>query len=254
MPAAFGAIETGGTHVRCAWGPSPEDLRDVQQVDTGTPDDAVAAIAAYFADAPAVERVGVAAFGPIEVDRGAERWGRLLPTPRPGWSDFALGPELERRLGVPVVLETDVNAAAVAEGRHGAGAGADPVAYLTIGTGIGLGATVGGRPLHGLLHPEAGHIHVPRAPGDDAFPGVCPFHGDCWEGLASGPAVAERHGADPADLPDDHPAWAMEAHYVTHGIRAIVLVLSPQRVVLGGGVGRRPGLIDDVRRRLPDAL
>jgi fructokinase len=253
MSAPLGAVETGGTHVRCAWGNEPGDLHDVEEVDTTTPEAAVDAIAAYFERAPAVERVGVAAFGPIEVDRDAAGWGALLPTPKQGWGGFALGPQLERRLGVPVALDTDVNAAALAEATAGAGRGADPLVYLTVGTGIGMGAVVGGRPLHGLLHPEAGHLRVPRAPGDE-FAGVCPFHGDCWEGLAAGPAIAERHGADPAELPDDHPAWTTEAHYVAHGIAAIVLVLSPQRVVLGGGVGRRPALLDAVRERLPEAL
>jgi fructokinase len=165
----------------------------------------------------------------------------------------ALGPELERRLRVGVVLDTDVNAAAFAEATLGAARGADPVAYVTAGTGIGVGATVGGRPLHGLLHSEAGHLPVRRADGDD-FPGVCPFHRDCWEGMASGPAVARRWGADPAQLPDDHPAWALEAGYLAQGIASVVLVLSPRRVVLGGGVGGRPGMLEAVRPRVGELL
>jgi fructokinase len=253
MDEAMGAIETGGTSVRCAWGRSGDPPRDVHELPTGTPEEVLAGVTAYFARAPAVRRVGVAAFGPIGVDRAAPGWGRLRTTPKEGWSEVPLGPELERRLAVEIVLETDVNAAAFAEATLGAARGADPVAYVTAGTGIGVGATVGGRPLHGLLHPEAGHLPVRRAEGDD-FPGVCPFHGDCWEGMASGPAVARRWGADPARLPDDHPAWALEAHYLAHGIASVVLVLSPQRVVLGGGVGGRPGMLEAVRPRVRDLL
>lgn len=254
MHEAVGAVETGGTTVRCAWGETAGELRDVHELPTGSPAEVLDAIAGYFATrAPQVRRVGVAAFGPIGVDRDGDGWGRLRPTPKPGWSDAPLGPELERRLGVEVVLDTDVNAAAYAEHRWGAARGADPTVYVTVGTGVGVGAVVGGRPLHGLLHSEAGHVAVRRAPGD-AFAGCCPFHGDCWEGLASGPAVAERWQADPRTLGDDHPAWAMEAWYVAQGLASVALVLSPQRIVLGGGVGARPGMLAAVGELVADEL
>jgi fructokinase len=253
MAARFGAIETGGTTIRCAWGEADGTLRDIDDVPTGTPAEAVDAIRGYFAGAPAIERAGLAAFGPIDVERSGARWGTLLDTPKPGWSGARLGPDVERALGVPVLLDTDVNAAALAEHRWGAARDADPVAYVTAGTGIGLGVLVGGRPLHGLLHSEGGHVAVRRADGDD-FPGCCPFHGDCWEGMAAGPAIAARWDADPAALPDDHPAWALEAQYLAQGIATIVLVLAPRRVVLGGGVGTRAGMLDAVRDALPAAL
>ena len=200
----------------------------------------------FFASAPPIAALGVAAFGPLELDAAAPGWGHVLRTPKPGWSGTPLGPWLREALGVPVALETDVNAAALAEAAAGAGRGADPVAYLTVGTGIGLGVATGGRALHGLLHPEAGHLCVRREPDDD-FAGCCPLHGDCWEGLASGPAVAARWGMDPATLGAGHPAWDLEARYLVAGLASVVLVLAPQRVVLGGGVGRRPGVLAGVR-------
>ncbi len=249
----LGAVETGGTTVRCARGTGPDDLGDVVSFPTGTPEQTVARVLAHFAAGPRVAAVGVGAFGPIEVDPASPRWGHLLRTPKPGWSGFGLGPALRDGLGVPVALDSDVNAAALAEGTSGAAVGVRPAAYVTVGTGIGLGVLTEAGPLHGLLHPEAGHLRVPRAPGDD-FAGSCPHHGDCWEGLAGGLAVAARWGADPSTLPEEHPAWALEAGYVAAGIAAIVLVLSPRRVVLGGGVGSRPGVLAGVRRRLPGLL
>jgi fructokinase len=148
------------------------------------------------------------------------------------------------------VLDTDVNTAALGELRWGAGRGLDSLCYLTVGTGIGAGLIVDGEPVHGRLHPEAGHIRIPHDRARDPFDGICPFHGDCWEGLASGPAIRQRWQTDPATLPDDHPAWALQAEYLAAGILAIVMIASPQRVIAGGGVMERPGLLDDVRARL----
>ena len=149
-------------------------------------------------------------------------------------------------------FDTDVTAAALAEHRWGAAMGVDSVCYLTVGTGIGAGLLIDGRPVHGLVHPEVGHLRIPHDRERDPFPGACPVHGDCWEGLAAGGAIGRRWGVDPRELPDDHPAWALEAEYVALGILAIVLVASPQRVVVGGGVMARPGLLDAVRARLVD--
>jgi fructokinase len=249
-----GAVETGGTRIRCAWGTGPHDHRAFDEFATTSPQESLQRITAFFAAAPRIARLGVATFGPVELDPAARGWGRLLATPKPGWTGAAIGPNLAERLGVAVVVDTDVNAAALAEARWGAGRDADPVVYLTVGTGIGLGAIVHGRPLHGLLHPEAGHLRIAREPGDD-FAGVCPFHGgECWEGLASGPAIAARWEADPSALPEDHAAWDLEARYIASGLVSVTLVLAPECIVLGGGVGRRAGLLDAVRRALPAAL
>ena len=252
-PAALGAVELGGTRVRCAWGTAAGEVLGFDEGPTTTPEATLARMRGFFASAPPIAALGVAAFGPLELDAAAPGWGHVLRTPKPGWSGTPLGPWLREALGVPVALETDVNAAALAEAAAGAGRGADPVAYLTVGTGIGLGVATGGRALHGLLHPEAGHLCVRREPDDD-FAGCCPLHGDCWEGLASGPAVAARWGMDPATLGAGHPAWDLEARYLVAGLASVVLVLAPQRVVLGGGVGRRPGVLARPGPRLGAAL
>lgn len=249
----LGAVETGGTSVRCARGTGPDDVHEQRTIPTGDPEATLAEVLAFFRGGEQVARVGVAAFGPIEVDPASPRWGHLLRTPKPGWSGFGLGPGLRDGLGVPVALDSDVNAAALAEGTSGAAPGVRPLAYLTVGTGIGLGALVGDVPLRGLLHPEAGHLRLRRAAGDD-FPGTCPYHGDCWEGMACGPAIAARAGTDPAGLDEDDPVWDLCAGYVAAGLAAVTLVLSPRRIVLGGGVGGRPGVLARVRAALPGLL
>ena len=173
----------------------------------------------------------------------------ITTTPKPGWAHTEVAGELGRRLGVPVAFDTDVNAAALGEHRWGAARGLDTFVYVTVGTGIGGGVLVGGRPLHGLQHPELGHLRVPHDRGDDPFPGVCPFHGDCWEGLAAGPALEGRWGRPAHELEDDAP-WALEARYLALGLLAVSAVVSPQRIVLGGGVLKRAGLLELVQRRL----
>jgi fructokinase len=155
---------------------------------------------------------------------------------------------------VPVAFDTDVDAAAVGEHRWGAGRGSDPVCYVTVGTGIGAGILVNGRPLHGLVHPEVGHIRIPHDTAADPYSGSCLLHGDCWEGLASGPALAGRWNAAPESLPDDHPAWRLEAGYLALGLLSIVLVASPARLILGGGVMNRPSLLGMTRRRLSELV
>ena len=250
----FGGVETGGSWCVCALGRGPGELVAVEKFPTAAPEPTLQRILAFFAGRPAPEAVGVAAFGPIELDRASPDWGRVTTTPKPGWADAPVGPTLRSGLDAPVVLDTDVNAAAVGEARWGAGQDAGNLCYLTIGTGIGAGLLIDGKPLHGLMHPEAGHIRIPHDLRRDPFHGVCPFHGDCWEGLASGPALTARWGAPAHELPDDHPAWALEAEYVAAGILAISLIASPQRVIAGGGVMERGPLLGLVRSRLRELL
>ena len=237
-----GGVETGGTKFVCAVGTGPEDVRATEEFATTTPE-ATLDRAIAFLRRHALCAVGIAAFGPLDLDPASLVYGSITTTPKVGWSGTALLATLERSLGVPVAIDTDVNAAALAEHRWGAGQGFDPFVYLTVGTGIGGGAVVNGRPLHGLVHPEMGHIRVPHDREADPFPGSCPYHGDCLEGLAAGPAVAQRWGRSPEDLPADHPAWPLEAHYLALGVVGVVGILSPRRIAMGGGLSRQPALL-----------
>jgi fructokinase len=194
--------------------------------------------------------LGIASFGPLDLDSRSPTFGFITTTPKPGWQHVDLTTPLRRALGVPVTVDTDVNGAALAEHRWGSGRGVGTLVYVTVGTGIGGGALVDGRPVHGLIHPEMGHVRVPHDRTRDPFDGTCPHHGDCWEGLASAPALAARWGREAEALPDDHPAWELEAHYLALGLTSVVLVLSPERIVLGGGVMTRMQLYPAVRREL----
>ena len=248
----LGAVETGGTKTVCAVGTGPGDVRVVATVPTTTPEETLGAAAEALAP-HGVAALGVGAFGPVDLDPASPTWGRVLRTPKPGWSGADVAGPLGRALGVPVGFDTDVNAAALGEGAAGAACGLDQFAYVTVGTGIGAGVVVGGRPVRGRPHPEVGHVPVPRD-ASDAFTGVCPFHGDCWEGLASGPAVEARWGRPAEGLPPAHPAWPVQARAVARGLAALVLTASPRRVVLGGGVMDAPGLLGLTRSALADVL
>ncbi len=251
MDSLFGGVETGGTWTVCALGTGPADIRAQVELPTTTPAETIDRIAAFFTQArerPAA--VGVGSFGPVDLAPGSPTYGSVTTTPKPGWRQTPLVSELESRLGVPVVFETDTGTAGLAELLWGAARGAASLAYVTVGTGIGGALICGGRPWHGLIHPEVGHVRIPHDRELDPFAGVCPTHGDCWEGLACGPALAARWGVDPRELPDDHPAWALEAKYVALGLLAIVTVASPHLIVIGGGVLERPGLLARIRREL----
>jgi fructokinase len=254
MNERYGGVETGGSWCVCALGAGPDRIEALEKFPTASPRETVAEVVDFFHRHGRPRALGVAAFGPIELDPASASWGTLGATPKPGWTGWPLGPALHDALGVPVVAETDVGAAALGEWRWGAGRGCDTLGYLTVGTGIGAGLLVGGAPTHGLLHPEVGHIRVPHDRDRDPFDGACPFHGDCWEGLAAGPAIAERWGMAADRLADDHPAWELEAEYLALGILSIVLIASPQRVIAGGGVIERAGLLERVRVRLPELL
>jgi fructokinase len=249
--SVFGGVEAGGTKFVCAVGTGPGDVRDAA-LPTTTPAETLARVVDFLRPhRPGA--VGIASFGPLDLDPTSPTFGFITDTPKPGWSRVDMVGPLRRALGVSVAIDTDVNAAALAEWRWGAGVGADPVVYVTVGSGIGGGALVDGRPLHGLVHPEMGHMRIPRVPGDD-FAGACPFHGDCLEGLASAPALRARRGLPPEALAVDDPVWALEARYLGLGLANIVTVLSPRRIVLGGGVLKHPTLLARVRVEVQAAL
>lgn len=198
--------------------------------------------------------IGIASFGPLDLHPRSATFGHITTTPKPGWANVDVVRPFVAALGIPVAIETDVNAAALAEYLWGADQALDPLVYITVGTGIGGGAVVNGRPLHGLVHPEMGHIKVPHDTAEDAVSGICRYHGDCLEGLASAPAIAARWRQPAEALPDDHPAWRLEAKYLAFGIAAIIAMLSPRRIVIGGGVMRRRLLLPMIRERVIEVL
>jgi fructokinase len=252
-----GGIEAGGTKVVCAIGTGPGDVRAESRIPTTTPPATIAAALAFFrahaARAP-ILALGIASFGPIDLARESPSFGSITTTPKPGWAGTDLAGPFARALGLPVAFDTDVNGAALAEHRWGAGRGLDPFVYLTVGTGVGGGAIVNGRLVHGLLHPEMGHVRVPHDRSADPFPGLCPHHGDCLEGLASGPAMEARWSTAPESLAEHHPAWALEADYLAHGLVALVSILSPRRIAVGGGVASPAHVLPRVRARLTALL
>lgn len=246
------AIELGGTKTVVATGTARGEINEEIRFPTTGPDETLARALEWLAARGRPEAVGLAAFGPVGIVRDRENYGKILATPKAGWEGYSLTDAVSNAFPeAGITLDTDVNAAALAEARVGAAAGLDDVAYITIGTGIGAGILSGGRLVHGALHPEFGHLKVPRQSGDD-FPGVCPFHGDCLEGLASGPALAQRWGRPADELPATHPAWDLQAWYLAHGILSLLAIVAPTRVVVGGGVSQAEGLHEKINRQLVD--
>jgi fructokinase len=247
----FGGIEAGGTKFVCAVGEPPLTIHASTSIPTTTPTATLSQVIAFLRRY-AVRSLGLAAFGPIDLDQQSPSYGHILSTPKLAWQGCRIIDILQAELGVPVAVDTDVNAAALAEFMYGAGQGCDPLVYLTVGTGIGGGAVVRGRPLHGLLHPEMGHMLMVRAP-DDTRPSSCPFHEDCLEGLASGHALRLRFEA-PETLSPQHEAWALEAIYLGQALATISTILSPQRIIIGGGVMHQPHLLPRIREACAQAL
>lgn len=242
----LGAIEGGGTKFVLGVGDASGSIRARHTIPTRRPDETIAEALAWFAGRPPVVAVGLASFGPVGLDPVRSDYGHVLATPKPGWAGYDLAGAIGTELGVPVGLDTDVNAAALAEWRLGAGVGGNSLAYMTVGTGVGVGLVLEGRPIHGAAHPEAGHAFPRRDPDDADFAGICPFHGDCLEGLASGPAILARWGATLSGLPPDHPAHARIAGYLAQACHTLFAVTAVETIVLGGGVMATPGLVERV--------
>jgi len=255
--ALYGGIEGGGTKFVCVVASGPEDIRAETRFPTTTPAETIGRALEFFREASAVEplaAVGIATFGPVDLSRSSPTYGYITSTPKPHWAQANIVGPVQAALGVPVGFDTDVNGAALGEHRWGAAQGLDTFLYFTIGTGIGAGVVVNGAPVHGLVHPETGHILLRRDPQRDPYPGKCPFHGDCFEGLAAGPAMGARWGVPAETLPPDHAAWELEAEYIAQALTTQILSLSPQRIILGGGVMQQPALFPMIRRRVPELL
>ncbi len=249
----FGGIETGGTTCVCALATATGEIVARCELPTVDPPATLEQMAAFFRGHKRPEAIGIGSFGPVDLDPQSPTWGHVTNTPKLAWRNARVAPWIRDELGVPVVFDHDVAAAAYGEYVWGAGRGLPSLAYLTVGTGIGVGLVLGGRVWYGALLPEVGHIRIPRVPGDP-YGGSCPSHGDCWEGLACGPALEARYGCQPSDLPAEHPAWELEAQYTAAGILAISLVVSPHRLVVGGGIGRRGDLLLRLRERVRELL
>lgn len=256
--AMVGGIEGGGTKFVCAIGTGPENI--VAETSFPTTRDAAATIGqaieffrSYRGEQP-LTAIGIASFGPVDPDPKSPHYGYITTTPKPGWAHTNfLGP-VQEALGVPVAFDTDVNGAALGEYRWGAAQGLDTFVYLTIGTGLGGGGLIQGQLMHGLMHPEMGHMLIPHDKDVDPYEGYCPYHGDCWEGLAAGPALEGRWKVKGTDLPPDHPAWPLEAHYLALGLVNVITIMSPQRIILGGGVMQQIHLFPMIRAEVQQLL
>ena len=252
----IGAIEAGGTKFVCAVGGSHHDIWAQEVIPTRMPDETLAACSRFFETCQirygVLSGLGIAAFGPIDLSRNTATYGTVLTTPKPGWQGANFVHHFSHQLGLRPVVDTDVNAAILAEVKAGAARGCKNAVYITVGTGVGV--MVDGQLLHGLMHPEAGHVPVPRAAGDEKFHSECPFHSDCVEGMASGPAMASRWAMPASILPPDHMAWDMEAYYLAQLCRTLTLVYAPERIVMGGGVMNQKSLLPRIRRQLEKLL
>lgn len=251
-------IEAGGTKFVCATAKDSADLLNRTRIPTQDPKATYAAVVAYLQaqeqqNGP-LDAIGLASFGPLDVNPSSAEFGRMGNTPKPGWPGFDMLAPLREHFAVPLALQTDVNGSALGESLWGAGRGLDSVLYITIGTGIGGGALHKGYFLGQLAHSEMGHIRLAREAQDASFAGICPAHGDCFEGLASGPAIKARWGQPAETLPADHPAWVLEAAYIAQALFNYILILFPQRVILGGGVMRQPQLWPLIREQLAAKL
>jgi len=249
--AIYGGIEAGGTKWVCAVGSGrgPEDIHEPTTCPPADPQETIARAAEFFADNGSLAAIGIGSFGPIDVRRNSPTWGWITTTPKRGWARTPLVATLSEALDLPFAFDTDVNAAALGEHRWGAAADLETFCYITVGTGIGGGGMANGKLMHGLLHPEFGHMRIPHDRVRDSFDGVCPYHGDCFEGLASGDAIAARWGS-PSDQLADESVWQLEADYLALGLLNMICLLSPQRIIVGGGVMQEPSLLPLVRRRI----
>jgi fructokinase len=248
----YGGIETGGSKFVCAIGTAPDNHIKTQFATT-SPDESIGKTIDFFKGYTRLQQltaIGIASFGPLDLDKNSPTYGYITTTPKDSWSNINIVEKIRSQLNVPVVIDTDVNGASLGEQVWGAARGLNTFIYLTVGTGFGGGGMVNGGLMHGLLHSEMGHIRIPHDWQKDPYRGCCPFHGDCLEGLASGKAMELRWGQSPEKLPVDHPAWELEANYLALAINNFICTISPQRIIVGGGLMKNPGLIPAIRRKV----
>lgn len=253
----YGGIEAGGTKIVCIVASGPHDIIAESRFPTTFPTETIEKMIRFFQEQMKehpLAALGIGTFGPADLDPDSSTFGYITTTPKPGWSNVDLAGPLRETLQIPVAFDTDVNAAVLAEQRWGAGAGIDPLLYFTIGTGIGMGGIINGNLMHGLTHPEAGHMLIHHDLKEDPFEGSCPYHKDCFEGLASGYAMNKRWGQPAQTLPDDHPAWALETTYIATALMGIICTLSPKRIILGGGVMENKHLFPLIRQKTLEFL
>ena len=249
----IGAIEAGCTKFLCAVGTGPHDVLAQVRIETETPEKTFAEGLEFFRGQPKLSKLGICSFGPLDLNRASPTYGSITATPKPNWSNAPMREVFERELGVPVIVETDVNGAALAEARWGVAKGLSDVVYFTVGTGIGGGVVSNGQMVHCLVHPEMGHFLVRRHP-EDKFPGRCPFHQDCLEGLASGPAIKDRWGVTAGQIGSNALAIDIEAYYLAQGAMIAALAVSPQRIIFGGGVMNQEKIFPPLRRYFTEML
>lgn len=255
----IGAIEAGGTKFVCGVGTGPDDLKAEIRFPTTTPQETLAKAVACLQDFSTqhgpLDAIGIGCFGPVDIRPQSPTWSQIAATPKPGWRGTNVSQPFQQAFNLPIGFNTDVNGAALGEWLWGAGKGLDTIVYLTIGTGIGGGVIAGGKLVHGLWHPEVGHMPLPRESDDTDFQGICPYHGGaCAEGLASGPAMRARWGKPAQDLPPDHPAWDREARYLASLCVNLIALFSPERIILGGGVMEQRALLPLIRAHVSQRL
>jgi fructokinase len=248
----IGAVEAGGTKFVCGVGNESGEIIERISFPTEQPEKTLAQVIEFFREKQ-VGAIGIGSFGPINIDRSSPQYGYVTTTPKPGWANYPFLPELKKTLNVPFGWDTDVNAAALGEATWGAAKGLESCLYYTIGTGVGVGVYAEGKLVHGLVHPEGGHVLTRRHP-DDTYAGKCPYHGDCLEGMAAGPALEARWKVKGSELSVDHPAWEMEAFYIGQAVASAVLLLSPHKVILGGGVMHQLQLFPLIREHVRNIL
>jgi fructokinase len=251
----FGGIEGGGTKFICAVGSSPQNIVDEIRFPTATPVETVQQVCNFFAPhLNHLRGIGLGSFGPVDVDPASPTYGYVTTTPKPNWANTDILGMLREKLNLPIAMDMDVVTAGLGEAKWGASMGFDPSLYLTIGTGIGGGFIVNGKPLRGLVSLEMGHIRIPHDPGLDPFRGACPYHGDCFEGLASGPAIQARFGQRAETLSNDDPFWDVEAGYIAYALTNYILTLAPKKIILGGGIMQKDFMFKKIRARVKALL